>query len=75
MTCSTKLIQMVAEGRNWVPEHVKGLVDQGPFTAKQALENNLVDRLIYEDEIEELIVRRQLDLVKGDRYFGQTYHD
>ena len=70
-----QIIQMVAEGRNWVPEHVKGLVDQGPFTAKQALENNLVDRLIYEDEIEELIVRRQLGLVKGDRYFGQTYHD
>ena len=48
-----QIIQMIAEGRNWVPKQVEGLVDKGPFTAKQALENQLVDKLVYEDEIEE----------------------
>ena len=38
-----QIIQMIAEGRNWVPKQVEGLVDKGPFTAKQALENQLVD--------------------------------
>ena len=70
-----QIIQMIAEGRNWVPKQVEGLVDKGPFTAKQALENQLVDKLVYEDEIEELIGRRKSNLVKGDRYFGQVYHE
>ena len=70
-----QIIQMIAEGRNWTPKRVEGLVDKGPFTAKQALENKLVDKLMYEDEIEELIGRRKSNLVKGDRYFGQAYHE
>jgi len=70
-----QIIQMIAEGRNWTPKRVEGLVDKGPFTAKQALENKLVDKLMYEDEIEELIGRRKSNLVKGNRYFGQAYHE
>jgi len=70
-----QIIQMIAEGRNWTPKRVEGLVDKGPFTAKQALENKLVDKLMYEDEIEELIGRRKSNLVKGSRYFGQAYHE
>ena len=70
-----QIIRMIAEGRNWTPEQVEDLINQGPFTAKQALENNLVDQLIYEDEIEELIDSKKSDLIKGDRYFSQAYHD
>ena len=70
-----QILHMTAEGRNWTSIQVEDLIDQGPFTARRALENNLVDQLVYEDELEELIDRRKSDLVKADRYFGQAYHD
>ncbi len=42
----------IALGRGKTPEEVKALIDQGPFTAKEALANGLVDALVYPDEVE-----------------------
>lgn len=42
----------IATGRGKTPEEVKALIDQGPFTAQEALSDGLVDGLMYPDEVE-----------------------
>ncbi len=43
----------IAVGRGKTAEEVKALIDQGPFTAKEALANGLVDGLLYPDEVDQ----------------------
>ncbi len=43
----------IAEGRSRSVEQVVKLIDQGPFTGAEALERDLVDALLYPDELEE----------------------
>jgi protease-4 len=45
------LVSHIATGRKKTPEAVQALIDQGPFLAKDALADGLVDELRYEDEI------------------------
>jgi protease-4 len=45
------LIDTIAKGRNKSQETVRALIDDGPFLAKQAKANGLVDGLRYEDEV------------------------
>jgi protease IV len=45
------LIDTIAKGRGKSPETVRALIDDGPFLAKQAKANGLVDGLRYEDEV------------------------
>ncbi|MDP7392055.1 MAG: signal peptide peptidase SppA [Alphaproteobacteria bacterium] len=42
----------VAEARNLTPAQVRRLTDMGPFLAKEALDNGLIDALSYRDEFE-----------------------
>jgi protease-4 len=44
------LVRTIASGRNKSPQDVQALVDQGPFTATQALKAGLVDELRFEDQ-------------------------
>ena len=46
-----QLVDAIAEGRGWTHENVKKRIDDGPYTARQALATELVDRLVYEDEL------------------------
>jgi len=41
--------------KKWTAEHVKKLIDQGPFTAKAALAAGLVDTLAYADDVREAV--------------------
>ncbi|MYI92881.1 signal peptide peptidase SppA, partial [Candidatus Poribacteria bacterium] len=52
----------IATARGWTPETVKEKIDTGPFTANQAIKSKIVDRLLYEDQLENAIKR----LVKRD---------
>ena len=73
-----QLTQSIAEGRNWTQEHVKQLIDQGPFTAKQALENGLVDRLVYRDELEDIakdLTGKNHRLVKAGKYLKTDVYE
>jgi protease-4 len=45
------LVQVMADGRKLPPGAVRGLIDQGPFVGKSALDGGLVDGLIFEDEM------------------------
>ena len=58
------LITGIAEGRGRSPEETKALVDGGPYSAREALANGLVDGLYYPDELGE-------DL---DGVFPEDYH-
>jgi protease-4 len=41
--------------RGLTPEKVRALIDEGPFTAKQAVAHGLVDRLAYQDQLQETV--------------------
>ncbi len=45
------LVTGIATGRRKTPEQVRAIIDQGPFTASQALKAGLVDELRFEDQM------------------------
>jgi protease-4 len=45
------MVQVIAEGRKLPPGAVRGVIDQGPFIGKSALDSGLVDALIFEDDM------------------------
>jgi protease-4 len=45
------LVGGIAAGRKRTPDEVRALIDQGPFTAPQALKAGLVDELRFEDQM------------------------
>jgi len=45
------LVAGIAAGRKRTPEDVRAIIDQGPFTAPQALKAGLVDELRFEDQM------------------------
>lgn len=51
-------VDSLASSRHRTSEAVRGLIDQGPFTALEARRLGLVDTLAYGDEIDSLAVRR-----------------
>lgn len=48
-------VRTVAEARGKSEEDIKTLIDQGLFQGEKALELGLVDRLLFEDELETLL--------------------
>ena len=50
-----QLVDAIAEGRGWTHENVKKRIDAGPYTARQALATEIVDRLVYDDELLEVV--------------------
>ena len=66
-----QLVDAIAEGRGWTPENVKKRINNGPYTARQAFTAELVDRMVYEDELLELVAEltdSRTDLVSLDEY-------
>jgi protease-4 len=45
------LVDRIAAARKKTPDQVRAIVDQGPFTAQQALNAGLVDALRFEDQM------------------------
>jgi protease-4 len=45
------LVGGIAAGRKKTPDQVRATIDQGPFTAPQALKAGLVDALLFEDQM------------------------
>lgn len=44
--------------KNWTPDQVKAVIDQGPFTAKKASSLGLVDQLAYEDQFQAIMAKQ-----------------
>jgi len=66
-----QLIETIATDRKLPVEKVRGLIDQGLFTAEQALQAGLIDEIAYGDQIKERLGKdlaidtSQIDLVNG----------
>lgn len=66
-----QVVTAIATGRGWTQESVKNLIDRGPFTARAALSSELVDRLVYEDELLDIVTEltdASTDLVPMSEY-------
>jgi len=50
-----QLVKGIAEGRGKTEEEIRGLLDQGPFVAEEALRVGLVDDLAYEDQLDDRV--------------------
>ena len=50
-----QIVQGIAAGRGLEVDAVRALVDRGPFLGAQALAENLVDGLVYRDEVRAII--------------------
>ena len=73
-----QLTQLIAEKRSWTQDNVKRLIDQGPFTAKQALAQGIVDQLAYRDQLKSIaedLTSKDCRLVKADQYLGIIEHE
>ena len=51
-------IDGISEGRNLSKEVIRTLQDNGPFTASEALKSKLIDKIAYEDEIDDIIKKK-----------------
>ena len=73
----SQVCDSIAADRNLTQDEVKEQIDRGPFTAKQAVESGVVDRLAYRDELEEVtkkLVGGTYSLVKARTYLNtDTY--
>lgn len=52
------LVQAIVDGRKgkkWTADRVKKIIDNGPYTAPAALKLGLIDKLIYDDEVQSLL--------------------
>ena len=66
-----QLIDTIADRRGWTPEDVKKRIDAGPYTAQQAFAAELVDRLVYEDELTNVVTELtddRTDLISSSAY-------
>jgi protease-4 len=45
----------IAQGRGWTQEETKTKIDSGPFTATEAKSSDLVDTLLFYDQLDDLI--------------------
>ncbi len=64
----------IATAKGWTSEHVKSLIDKGPFTAKKAYKYKIVDELIYENKILNIakeISGKDVKLVPINKYIKQ----
>lgn len=57
-----QMVNTIAESRQLTPERVRELIDQGPFTAKQALEARLIDETGYVEDFVRSLEKRYGDV-------------
>jgi protease IV len=48
-----QFVETIAEGRQRTPDEVRSLIDNGPYTAKKALEAKLIDEIAYAGDFAE----------------------
>ncbi len=65
-----QLVETIAESRQLQPGEVRTLVDQAPFTAKQALKAKLVDELAYAEDFTDTLKKKYGDEVTFEHNYG-----
>ncbi|MBZ5513779.1 MAG: S49 family peptidase, partial [Acidobacteriia bacterium] len=66
-------LQGVAEVRGLKPEEVEKLIAAGPYTAPQALDTKLIDRVAYADEVRDFVKQKNHD--EDTRLSASAYLD
>jgi len=64
-------VASIANGRGYIEDQVRELIDDGPFSAADAFSAGLVDSLVYVDELEDLLkdyFGRKTSLVAEKKY-------
>jgi protease-4 len=70
-----QLVRGLAEGRGLEPAAVSALIDRGPFLGPEALQERLVDRLAYRDELIDHVMAKAgagAELLFHDRYLERA---
>ena len=63
-----QLVRGIAEGRKKRVEDVRALIDEGPFLPDAAVRAGLVDKLAYEDQLDDLGALSRNAMVEGEDY-------
>ncbi|GMV96405.1 MAG: putative protease IV SppA [Phycisphaerae bacterium] len=65
-----QMVTGIAESRQMTPEHVRELIDAGPYTAKEALKAKLIDETAYVEDFVRTLRRRYGENVKFVYNYG-----
>jgi protease-4 len=66
-----QITSQIAKERGWTEEETKSKIDQGPFTASEARKAELVDTLLFYDQMDDLIKQTAGKIPRKINY--QTY--
>ncbi len=72
-----QLVTTIATNRGLSVEIVKNRVDRGPYTAKEAFAAKLVDRVLYEDELLDIVTQltdASTDLITRGEYANSGFY-
>lgn len=72
-----QLTKSIAEGRKVKVDEVKKSIDSGPYTAKQAKSQGVIDEVLYEDELDEFIqktYKEKLSLLEAKEYSNEILY-
>jgi protease-4 len=70
-----QFISGIAQSRKLSTAKTKDLIDKGPFLAQEAVNNGLIDKLVYKDEFLDLAKQRnkgKLPIIEGKKYLLQS---
>jgi protease-4 len=68
-----QVVGLIAEGRRWPVGSVRALLDRGPFTAREAEQERLIDAVLYADEAEQRLQAQcgQQPVIDRRAYFAR----
>jgi protease IV len=68
------LVDTIAQGRNKSADQIRATLDDGPFVGKSAIDNGMIDGLLYEDQVYgELKVRIKADIKRiGEQDYARA---
>ena len=64
-----ELVRAIAAGRKKSPEDVRAAIDGGPYLADQALKAGLIDRVAYEDQLDDEGPEKGTKRLAADSYY------
>jgi len=66
------MIQSIAESRKMTADQVRKIIDQGPFTAEQALAAGLIDQVLYREDFLKKITEQEGAKISLKLDYGQA---
>ena len=69
-----ELVRSIAAGRKKTPDEVRAAIDGGPYLADQALKAGLIDRVAYEDQLDDEGPEKGTKRLDADNYYKALVH-